>query len=79
MGDHEADNSEVSTETITELIPPSVRSWLYGIATAIIPLLSAYGIISEQNAPLWIALAGALLATSTALAYRPTRTPKEPE
>lgn len=70
MGNHE---ETPETETLTELIPPPVRSWLYGIATAIIPLLSAYGVISDQTAPLWIALAGAILATSTALAYRPTR------
>lgn len=70
MGNHE-ETPEI--EPLTELIPPPVRSWLYGIATAIIPLLSAYGIISEQNAPLWVALAGAILATGTALAYRPTR------
>lgn len=70
MGNHE-ENHE--TQNLTELIPPPVRSWLYAIATALIPLLSAYGIISEQNAPLWVALAGAILATSTALAYRPTR------
>lgn len=69
MGNHE----ENETETIKELIPPPVRSWLYAIVTALIPLLSAYGIISEQTAPLWIALAGAILATGTALAYRPTR------
>lgn len=74
MGNHE-ENPE--TQNLTELIPPPVRSWLYGIATAIIPLLSAYGIISDQTAPLWIALAGAILATGTALAYRPTRQPKE--
>ena len=70
MGNHE---ETPETETLTELIPPPVRSWLYGIATAIIPLLSAYGVISDQTAPLWIALAGAIPATSTALAYRPTR------
>lgn len=57
----------------TDFIPAEIRSWLYGIATAAIPLLSAYGIISEQTTPLWIALAGAILATGTALAYRPTR------
>ena len=70
MGNHE-ETSEA--ESIAELIPPSVRSWLYGIATALIPLLSAYGVVSDQTAPLWIALAGAILATGTALAYRPTR------
>ena len=71
MGNHESESPE--TESITELIPPPVRSWLYGIVTALIPLLSAYGVISDQTAPLWIALAGAILATGTALAYRPTR------
>lgn len=70
MGNHE-ENPE--TETITELIPPPIRSWLYAIVTALIPLLSAYGVISDQTAPLWIALTGAILATGTALAYRPTR------
>ena len=70
MGNHE---ETPETETLTELIPPPVRSWLYGITTALIPLLSAYGVISDQIAPLWIALAGAILATGTALAYRPTR------
>ena len=70
MGNHE---ETPETETLTELIPPPVRSWLYGIATALIPLLSTYGFISDQTAPLWIALAGAILATGTALAYRPTR------
>lgn len=69
MGTHENENASV----VKEFIPAAVRSWLYGIATALIPLLSAYGLISEQSAPLWIALAGAILATGTALAYRPTR------
>lgn len=71
MGEHEKEIG-ISGENIP-LIPPSVRSWLYGIVTALIPLLSAYGVISDQTAPLWIALTGAILATGTALAYRPTR------
>lgn len=62
-----------------ELIPAPVRSWIYGIITAAIPLLTAYGILSAETAPLWLALAGALLATTTALAYRPTREPKKEE
>lgn len=36
-----------------EIIPAQIRTWLYGMITAAIPLLSAYGIISEQVAPLW--------------------------
>lgn len=62
-----------------EIIPAQIRTWLYGMITAAIPLLSAYGIISEQVAPLWVALGAALLGTTTAFAYRPTRTPKEVE
>ncbi|WP_298634997.1 hypothetical protein [uncultured Mobiluncus sp.] len=62
-----------------EIIPARIRTWLYGIITAAIPLLSAYGVISEQMAPLWVALGAALLGSSTAFAYRPTRTPKEVE
>lgn len=62
-----------------EIISAPVRSWLYGIVTAAIPLLTAYGLLSADTAPLWIALAGSILATGTALAYRPTRTPKEVE
>lgn len=68
MSTHEADKGD-----ITDLIPASVRTWIYGIVTAAIPLLSAYGIISEHTAPLWVALAAAILASGTALAYRPTR------
>lgn len=60
-----------------EFIPAPVRTWIYGIITAAIPLLTAYGLIAADTAPLWLALAGALLATSTALAYRPTRSNKE--
>lgn len=66
-----------STSENSELIPAEVRTWLYGIITAAIPLLTAYGLISSETAPLWLALAGALLATTTALAYRPTREAKE--
>lgn len=55
------------------VVPPAVRSWLYGIATAAAPLLGAYGIVADEVLPLWLALAAQLLATSTATAYRPTR------
>lgn len=65
MGEHE--------DVYRPVIPASVRTWLYGVLTAAIPLLTAYGFISEQNAPLWVALGGALFGTATAFAYRPTR------
>lgn len=55
------------------VIPPAVRTWLYGVVLALIPLATAYGIVRDEDAPLWVALAGAVLSTGTALAYRPTR------
>lgn len=55
-------------------IPPGVRDRLYPTALAVVALLGGYGLISEQQAPLWAALAFALLGTGTATAYRPSRT-----
>ncbi len=52
-------------------LTPQVRAWLYRIATALVPLLIAYGALSESTAPLWIALAGAILSSGTAAAYTP--------
>ena len=51
---------------------PQVRRWAYGIITAAVPLLVVYGIIEASTAPLWLALAASVLATSTALAHTPT-------
>lgn len=43
------------------------RRWLHGIALAVLPLLVAYGIISEESATLYVALIGAILVPSIAL------------
>lgn len=61
---------------VNHLLTPKTRAWLYRIATATIPLLIAYGALSESTAPLWIALAGAILSTGTAAAYTPLETRK---
>jgi hypothetical protein len=45
---------------------PEVRRWMYGVLTAGVPLLIAYGVIEQAVAPLWIALAGSLLGTGMA-------------
>lgn len=45
------------------------RKLLYRISLALIPLLGFYGVISQDAAPLWIALVGSLLAPSLALAH----------
>lgn len=52
------------------------RKWLYGVALTIVPLLVAYGAISESAAPLWIALLGSLLAPSLALTHLSPDEPK---
>lgn len=52
------------------------RRRIYQVATAVIPLLVAYGLLSSEQAPLWLALAAALLgATAPALAVK--NTPKD--
>lgn len=53
------------------LIPRQVRRWLYQVATAAVPLLVTYGIIDQQTAPLWIALAASVTATATAALHTP--------
>lgn len=61
-----------STERMTWLTPQA-RGWLYGILTALIPLLITYGVVDQQSAPLWLALAASILGTSTALAHTPLK------
>lgn len=43
------------------LVPAHVRRWLYGIAAAAAPLATVYGLVTEQQAVLWLNLAGAVL------------------
>lgn len=52
-------------------LTPQVRAWLYGIITALVPILTVYGIVDQTSAPLWLSLAASVLATSTALAHTP--------
>lgn len=40
-----------------------VRRWLYGIAAAAAPLATIYGLVTDQQAVLWLNLAGAVLFT----------------
>lgn len=50
----------------------STRAYLYRIVTVVIPILTAYGVVSEEKAPLFVALAAAVF--STALAAKNTST-----
>lgn len=63
-------------ELMSKLMSREGRKWLYGVALTIVPLLVAYGAISESAAPLWIALIGSLLAPSLALTHLSPDEPK---
>lgn len=47
-------------------LTPARRQRLYVILTATVPILVVYGVVDGQSAALWVALAGAVLGTSTA-------------
>ena len=59
------------------ILTPAVRRWLYGIAAAVAPLATVYGLVTEQQAVLWLNLVGALLFT-IAVGNTPAR-PSEKE
>ena len=44
-------------------LPAPVRRWLYGIAAAAAPLATIYGLVTDQQAVLWLNLVGAVLFT----------------
>jgi len=48
------------------MMDESTRAWIYRIVTALIPLATAYGVVAEQDAPLFVALAAAVLSTGLA-------------
>lgn len=49
------------------------RSALYAVVVAVVPLCVAYGVISKEDAPLWLALASASLSAVVAFFHRPTK------
>lgn len=53
-------------------LTPTIRRWAYGVITALVPILVAYGAVEQTTAPLWAALAASVLGTGTALAHVPT-------
>lgn len=64
-------NDELQTPQHLSWLTPQVRAWLYGIITALVPILTIYGIIDQSTAPLWLSLAASVLGTATALAHIP--------
>lgn len=59
-----------------QLFTPEVRKWIYGVSLAVLPLLIAFGAISEEQAPLWVALLGAMLNSGLAVANVDTSKPE---
>ena len=62
---------EAATPQRVAWLTAGVRQWLYGIATAAIPLLTIYGIVDQAQAPLWGAMAMAVLGLGTASLHVP--------
>lgn len=56
---------------MNDLIPVSIRRRLYPIALAVSLLAVGYGLITEEQAGLWLGLVTALVGTGTATAHRP--------
>lgn len=48
----------------------AVRLWLYGVAVAAAAVLVGYGVLTVEQGGLWLALGGALLGVSNAVAAR---------
>lgn len=55
---------------------PATRRYLYGVATAVVPLLVGLGVVGADDGTLWLAVVGAILgmgATSLAAVNTPGR------
>lgn len=53
--------------------PQPVRAWIYRVATAVVPLLILYGVLSDSEAAVWLGVSGAVLDFGTSgLAARNT-------
>jgi hypothetical protein len=51
------------------------RAWIYRVLTAAVPLVTAYGIIDQRTAALWVGVIGALLGIGLASMNTSTKGP----
>lgn len=58
------------------MLNESTRAWIYRVSLAVIPLLIAFGVVQNEDAALWVALAGAVLNTGLATANTSTDSDK---
>lgn len=49
------------------------RAWIYRVVLAAMPILTAYGVVSENDAPLFVALAAAVLSAGLATVNTSTK------
>lgn len=52
----------------------TTRAYIYRILAAAAPLAAAYGLVTNELLPLWLALAAAILGTGLAAANTATKT-----
>lgn len=45
----------------TKFLTPKIRRWIYGMAVAAAAVLTFYGVLPVEAAPLWLALVLAIL------------------
>lgn len=50
---------------------PTGRRWLYGVLMALVPILTFYGALTEQEATLWAGMVATVLGLGTAMAHVP--------
>lgn len=60
---------ETTDHPIVPWLTAPRRRWLYSVLTAVQPLLIAYGVASDSDAPLIVGLALAIVGTGTAAAH----------
>lgn len=60
-----------AARTVSAWATPARRRWLYRVVSAVIVAAGAYGIVSDVEAPVLLALAGALLGNQVARANVP--------
>ena len=53
----------------------ATRAWIYRVLTAAVPLVTAYGIIDQRTAALWLGVIGALLGIGLASMNTSTKVP----
>lgn len=57
------ETEEVTPKKKFNVNDPNTRFWIYGIAVAAFAVAVGYGLVTEEQAVLWTALAGAVLST----------------